>query len=103
MPDGAPNLATPLPDEAHEALRLAVLAAVDDLQTQVQRISDAFLLLLSTADFAQSTLNTTIAGQAAIGQTQAQVTALGTHVADLTGRVAALEALAAPPVSTPTI
>jgi hypothetical protein len=90
MPDGLPpELDVALPDEAHEALRLAVKAAVDDLAAQVQRISDAFLLLVSTADFAQSTLNTTIAGQGAIGQVQTKVVELGSLLSAVNTRAEA--------------
>lgn len=107
MPDLPELLRHPLPDAAHDDLRVAVVSALEQVAEQIQRIDDAFLLLLSTADFAQSTLNTTVAGQAAIAQTQNQAQALGTsigealantddlqrQVADLTDRLAQLEAL----------
>lgn len=81
------SLDEPYPNVVIDRLRRAVKEQLDDLGDQVERLDDAFLLLLTTTDFAQSTLRTVLAGQAAIGQIQAAV-------GQLSARVAALETAA---------
>ncbi|WP_100499697.1 hypothetical protein [Geodermatophilus chilensis] len=98
MPDQLPDIRTPLPDLAHEALRAGLVGTLDGLAAEVQRINATLLLLEATADFAQSTLATVrsareqmtgLAGRvAALEQGGAQMQAA---LADLTARVAALE------------
>lgn len=103
-----PDYRTPSPDEGHEAIRAPLAEAIDNLGEQVARIDDGFLLLLTVSDFAQSTLNTVLAGTAAIGQLQATATdltaqfadtvgALTARLDDLAARVTALEQPAPPP------
>lgn len=92
MPDDLPDLNTPVPDRAHEALRQSLMAAVDELAEQVQRINDAFLMLLSTADFAQGTLNTVLAGQAAIAALNTRVDAERINVQKALSNADALQA-----------
>lgn len=96
MPE--PDFRTPSVDEGHEAIRAPLAAAIDELADHVARLDDAFLLAETTADFAQSTLDSVTAMQAAGRDIQAAVAGLQAAVADLTGRVAALEA---PPTPTP--
>lgn len=103
MPD-LPDINTPLPDLAHESLRRSAVAALDNLELQLQRLDRVFLLLLGTGQGMQGTLNVVQSGQAAIGQLQTAltqqaqtVTAQAAQIADLTARVAALE-----PPTTPT-
>lgn len=90
MPDPL-DLHQPLPDRAHEALRAAVVQAIADLGVQVQRISDAFLLLVSTADFAQATLNTTVSGQGAISQLKGAAEGLSRQVSAVNTRAEAAQ------------
>jgi hypothetical protein len=75
MPDG-PDYRTPMPDRGHEAIRAPLAAAIADLSEQVQRIDDAFLMLLATCDFADATLRTVLAGQAAITALRTSVEAV---------------------------
>lgn len=84
------DIRQPVPDAGHESLRQSVVQALDELAAQTQRSYDTFLLLLTTADFAQSTLNTAISGQAAIAQLAQAVPALNQQVVALTQQVAAL-------------
>ena len=92
-PDGPmamPDYRDPSPDAGHEELRKPLADAIDSLQCEIERIDDAFLLLLSTTDFAASTLRTVLGAQAAM--------------ASLSARIAALEAAAKPaPEPTPPI
>jgi hypothetical protein len=84
------DLHTPSPDAGHEAIRAPLADAVDRLDDHVSRLDDAFLLAQVTADFAQSTLDSITAMQEAGKQMQAAL-------ADLTSRVAALEAASPTP------
>lgn len=86
MPD-LPDLHTPLPDRAHEMLRQTVVAAIDDLAEQVERINDAFLLLSVTADFSQATLSTAQAGRKSIADVATTGNGLGKQVAALNSRL----------------
>jgi uncharacterized protein involved in exopolysaccharide biosynthesis len=78
MPDDL--LHTPLPDRAHEALRQAVVEAVDGLTEQVDRLASAFLLLSVTADMAQATKNTVTSAGAQMQALAQQVAALNTRL-----------------------
>lgn len=88
MPE-PPAIRTPLPDAAHEALRAGLVGALDDLTAEVRRVDSVLLLLLTTADFAQSTLNTAKAAREQIAQQTAVITALA-------ARIEALEQASAP-------
>jgi len=102
MPDDVPDYRQPFPDEGHEAIRRPLAEALDELTAQVERVDDVFLLLLTTTDFAQSTLRTVLAAQAVMGETQETLAhlkgaaggaaALARRVDDLIARVEALEA-----------
>jgi hypothetical protein len=87
MPDGAPDYRTPSHDAGHEAIRAPLAAAVDQLAEQIGRIDNAFYLLLSTAGFAQGTLNTVQAGQVAIGQLQLALVSMAARVTDIEARL----------------
>lgn len=111
MPDDVPifDLYKPYPKAIIEGPRQAIVAALDDINQQIGRVDDAFLLLLTTCDFAQSTLNTVRAGQAAIGGLQAAVgqlttavEALPTRLDDIEERLTVLEAAVIPPAD-PTV
>lgn len=98
------DLRAPMSDPAHEALRVGLCEALDAVTVLAQRVEGAMVLLLSTTDFAQSTLNTaraardTLAGvETRMEQLAAGGVALQTAVADLHARVAALGAPAASP------
>lgn len=72
------------PDLAHAGLAQAALDAASQLEEHLSRLDNAFYLLLSTADFADSTLATVL-------QVQAALTQMGGQLAALTARVDALE------------
>ena len=78
------DLARPLPDEAHEGLRLAVVQAIADL-------GDSFMLADTLFGLVDQTLADISTGTTQRGQLQQRVTALEAQVADLITRVAALE------------
>lgn len=73
-----PDIREPVPDAGHETLRQAVVAALDDLTAQVDRIDRAYHLLLGSAHAAQATLSTVQAGQAAISALNIRIDA--THI-----------------------
>lgn len=90
MPDL--SIAQPYPDAGHEAIRLAVVRAIEDLGYALD-LSDTTLLLLDSA-----LRDLTVREQASgtnlgrIQQVETDVAALQTQVTDLTTRLAALEA-----------
>ena len=110
MTDEPVDIRQPLPDLAHESLRAGLVAALDDLADQVQRMNGALLLLDTTSNFAQGTKNTAMAARDTLANVETRLTALATAggalqsgvaalqeaVADLTARVAALEPAAEP-------
>lgn len=78
MPDDDPifDLHTPYPKAVIEGLRRSIVAALDDLGQQVQRIDDAYLMLLATCGMAQSTLNVTKTARAQFEAVNARIDAL---------------------------
>lgn len=93
------DIHSPLPDRAHEALRASLVAAIDTLTAEVQRIDDAFLMLLSTAHFAQATLNTVQGAQQTMAQLAAKVQAIDALQAQVTALTARVQALEADPLA----
>lgn len=83
MPD-LPDLSTPLPDPAHEALRANVVQALADLAAHVESLADAFLLAQTAGDGLDIALTNFVALQNAL-------TAQAQQIADLQSRVSALE------------
>lgn len=79
-----PDYRDPSPDAGHEAIRKPLADAIDALADHAQRIDDALLLAWATSHFAEVTLTTVGAAQAALASLQADLAAL-------TDRVAALE------------
>lgn len=101
------NLDEPYPDLVIDRLRRAAKEQIDDVAAQVQRLNDALLLLQATADFAQSTLNTVMGARAQLAALTTQLDGLAAaagpmqqSIAQLTGRVQALETAIAPPAPT---
>lgn len=100
-----PDYRTPSPDDGHEAIRAPLADAIDRidaevvrLDCEVERIEDAYLLLLSVVDFARSTLATVLAGQEAIGALNTKLDAVlirertaAACIDALEDRIAALE------------
>jgi len=114
--DGAPDYRTPSPDAGHEAIRGPLAQAIDDLSAAVEQLQvhdaqlDAALALtIGAYNFAQTALTNFTGLQAAITEQAAALTdALADAqqaIAELTGRVAALETppLPAPPDPTPAV
>lgn len=99
MPDLPDLLTRPHPDAAHEALRVAMAQAFEVQAAEIQRLNDALLLLLTTADFAQGTLNTTRSARQQMGLFQTAIGALQQQVGELGARVGALE----PPIEPPEV
>lgn len=96
MPD-LPDINQPLPDLAHESLRQSMVAALDSIERQVERIDRAFLLLLGTGQGMQGTLNVVQSGQEAIGQLQAALAQQAQEIQALAAQVAALVSASNPP------
>lgn len=88
-PTPLPNLAVPLPDMAHEALRQAFVKALADLADHITRVYDSLLLNQTAMDFAETVLTNFTALQGVVTDQAGQIAAL-------TERVAALEATTLP-------
>lgn len=98
------SIDTPSPDRGHEAIRVAVLQAIGDLQQNAADTADSFYLadvLFELVDGLLAQVDAVnIRGDAdEIRDRTAQdgIDALQQAVADLTARVAALEAASPPP------
>lgn len=91
MPD-VPDIRTPVPDLGHESLRQSVVAALDHIEAQIDRVDNVFLLLKSTGLGMQGTLNVLVGAQATLAEFQQTVTAQAEQIAALTQQVATLQA-----------
>ena len=113
MSDDVPAYRIPSADAGHEAIRAPLAEAIDRLDEQIERIDNAFELLLATAGFAQGTLSTVLTGQGAIGQSQDALKGMSAaaaghkrllaehkrRIGELEERIAALESALPTPTS----
>lgn len=90
------DLHTELPDLAHDALRVAVLDALEQIGAQVQRTEDMLLVLQATMDLGQSTVTAGRGAQGSRALVQ-RLDALQARIAALEGRPAAAARAAGPP------
>jgi hypothetical protein len=95
VPIPVPDIHSPVPDLGHESLRRSVVAALDRIEAQIERLDRVFLLLLGTGHAMQGTLNVAKSGQSAIAGLQQNQTGHGQGIAALQQEVADQAALIA--------